>query len=432
MSSCPPHLAFIPADAQYLVMLAVMLAVALLTGQLTAGVREQAAEACRREERTRRLYRLAQDLAGSGSHWDAQRALDDFLQHTGYRAMLYLSNSAGEMTPLTAEPHLHAALLETVRRAEPLEADLADPALFLPLKASSRIGGVMVVTASGPASPPPTAERELFQVLASLIAITEERLHATEEVQASRDQITSERLRASILSALSHDLRTPLTALVAMTDSLVMADARPSASDQPTPMALAAIRDQARAIGHMVTNLLDMARLHSGRVRLRKEWQLFDDVIGASLRQLRASHPEQPVRTRLAEDLPLVEFDAVLMERVLCNLLENAVKYAGADQPIEVEAWPDGGWACLAVSDRGPGFPPQQLERCFDLFARGNPESSQPGVGLGLAICRAIVEAHGGDIRAENRAGGGARVILRLPLGAPPAFEEEEGEGGAA
>lgn len=426
----PPHLAFIPSEAQYLVMLAVMLAVALVTGHLTARTREQAIVACRREEQTRRLYQLGRDLAGAVTRWDTQRALDDYLRQTGYRGMLYLVDASGETLPVVEEAQLANTLRETIRRGEPVEGELAGPALFLPLGAQQRISGIMVVTVASPASAPPARESELFQAVASLVAIAVERLHAAEEVQVSRDQAASERLRASILSALSHDLRTPLTALVGMTDSLALSDSMQAgpARDRLSAEALTAIREQARTIGHMVTNLLDMARLQAGKVSLRKEWQLFDDVIGASLRQLRAAYPDRVVQVRLAPELPLIEFDAVLIERVLVNLLENAAKYAPADAPIEVEAWQDGPDACLAVSDHGPGFPPLRIDRMFGLFERGNAESSQPGVGLGLAICRAIVEAHGGTIRAENRGDGGARVVLRLPLGSPPAFEDDEGE----
>lgn len=426
----PPHLGFIPADAQYVVMLGVMLAVALTTAQLTARARENAVAACRHEEQTGHLYQLARDLAGASSRWDVQRALDDYLSHTGYRAVLYFPDADEPAVSAARATDFAGGLRETLRRAEAVEGDWAGPALCLPLKMPQRVSGVMVVTVSSPTVPPPAQERALFEVVASLAAIAVGRLQAAEEVQVSRDQIASERLRASVLSALSHDLRTPLAALAGMADTLAasggaQADAPDAAGFRET---LAAIRSQARSLGHMVANLLDMARLQADKVSLRKEWQLLDDVIGAALRQLRAVHPACPVRVRLAPEQPLVEFDAVLMERVLFNLLENAAKYAPGT-PIEIDVWQEGPDVCLAVDDRGPGFPPQHIERLFGLFERGAPESPCPGVGLGLAICRAIVEAHGGTIRAENRADGGARVTLRLPLGMPPAFEEEYGWG---
>lgn len=395
----PPHLDFVPTDAQYIVMLVVMLVVALMTGQLTAGAREQADLACMREEQTRRLYQLARTLAGARSPWDVQAALDGYLDHSGYRAMLDFHAGSGGGDGGSADAM----------------------ALRLPLGADGR--GDMVVAALGPASAPPAREREAFEVVASLVAIAVERLHDAEELQVSRDEAASERLRASILSALSHDLRTPLTALVGMADSLAYSD-----EQAPSPEKLTSIREQARAIGHMVANLLDMARLQAGKVSLRKEWQLLDDLVGTCLRQLRATHPEHPARVRLAPDLPLVEFDAMLMERVLGNLLENAAKYAPAGTTIEVEAWVADRLACLAVSDRGPGFPIRSLERMFSPFERGQPESASPGVGLGLAICRTIVEAHGGDIGAGNRPDGGARVVVRLPLGTPPAFDEDDAD----
>jgi len=421
----PPHLGFIPSDAQYVVMLGVMLAVALLTAQLTARARENAIAACRREEQTNHLYQLARDLAGTLSRWDTQRALDDFLERTGYRAVLHFVEPGGPVR----ETHLAESLQAAFRQGRPLE-DGAAPTLFLPFRGAHGASGVMVVTSVGNAVPPPVQESELFRAIASLVAIAVERLNAAEEVQASRDQIASERLRASVLSALSHDLRTPLTALIGMADALAISQPPPAGAAQAASSgeALTAIRDQARSIGHMVTNLLDMARLQAGGFSLRKAWQLFGDVVGASLRQLRAAYPGRRVQVALPPDLPLVEFDAVLMERVVFNLLENAAKYAPDDRPIEVRAWLEDGKACLAVCDDGPGFPAQRIDRMFDLFERGNAESSRSGVGLGLAICRAIVEAHGGTIRAENRAAGGACVALRLPLGMPPSFEEEEEE----
>jgi two-component system, OmpR family, sensor histidine kinase KdpD len=179
-----------------------------------------------------------------------------------------------------------------------------------------------------------------------------------------------------------------------------------------------------------VTNLLDMARLHAGPVKLHREWQLLEEAVGASTRALGPALAGHEVRIDLAPDLPLVEFDAVLIERVLCNLLDNAAKYAPAGTAIEISARREGAVARIAVCDRGPGFPPGRQDELFGMFRRGAPESAKPGAGLGLAICRTIVEAHGGDITAVNRDGGGACVAFTLPLGTPPAIDEEPGAAG--
>jgi two-component system sensor histidine kinase KdpD len=160
---------------------------------------------------------------------------------------------------------------------------------------------------------------------------------------------------------------------------------------------------------------------------LRKDWRLFEDVIGSAIKLLKPALSQHPVKVTLSPDMPLVEFDDVLLERVLCNLLENAAKYSPDTQAIEVHGFVDGDAACIAVRDHGQGFPEGQMERLFRMFARGESESSTPGVGLGLAICRAIVEAHGGTIAASNHQEGGACVTLCLPLGNPPTVEPEQG-----
>lgn len=417
----PPHLAFIPEDLQYLVTLLVMLAVALVTAQLTAGLQEQAAIACSRERQTQRLYRLARDLAGSESRWDVQRALDAFFASSGYRALLYLSHE--EMPQPVAAQAPDGLIEETLRREEPTEAGDGS-ALLLPLCVPAHAIGVMVVTRATHDAPGPVRQKEMLLIVASLIAIGIERLRHVECAQERLVQAAAERLRGSILSALSHDLRTPLTALVGLADSLVLA---PGAAHEQTRETAAAIRDQARAMSSLLANLLDMARLQTGKVALRKEWQFFDDVISSSVRLLRLSFFDHPVRVRLSPQAPLVEFDAVLMERVVWNLLENAVKYSAEGSAIEVSTFVEGESACLAVCDRGQGFAANRIDEVFEMFVRGNPESAKAGVGLGLAIARTIVEAHGGTIRAENRPGGGACVTVRLPMGTPPPIEEEEG-----
>jgi two-component system sensor histidine kinase KdpD len=236
-------------------------------------------------------------------------------------------------------------------------------------------------------------------------------------------QVVSERLRSSILSALSHDVRTPLTALVGLADSLALAKpVLPQAQRESAE----AIRDQALQLSGMVGNLLDMARLNAGGVKFRKEWQPLEEVVGSSIKLLGKALARHVVSVRLPADLPLLEFDAVLIERVLCNLLENAAKYSPPGTSIVVSARQLGGLVEISVCDRGPGIAPGQDADIFAMFVRGRRESAQPGVGLGLAICRAIVEAHGGSIVAAGAAGGGACFSFTLPVGTPPTVEDEE------
>jgi len=192
-----------------------------------------------------------------------------------------------------------------------------------------------------------------------------------------------------------------------------------------------AIREQAARLNGMVSNLLDMARLRAGRVKPRREWQLLEEVAGASVQLLSHTLADRRVTIDVPPGMPLIEFDAVLIERVFCNLLENAAKYSPAGTPIAIAARLTDGYAHVSVIDEGPGFPEGRHEELFGMFVRGVAESSAPGAGLGLAICRAIVEAHGGAIHAENRAAGGAQVTFTLPLGTPPRIEEEPEPGTA-
>jgi two-component system sensor histidine kinase KdpD len=238
-------------------------------------------------------------------------------------------------------------------------------------------------------------------------------------------EMESERLRNALLGAISHDVRTPLTALIALAESLQTLPPEAHAE------AARAIVAQAHELHALVSNLLDMARLESGiaggAVNLRRDWQSVEEVVGSAIRAARTSLGDTVVQTALAADLPLVEFDAVLIERVLVNLLENATKYGTA--PIVVGARAEPGTLVLTVCDHGPGLPAALLgheQKLFDKFTRGEAESATPGVGLGLAICKAVVSAHGGDIAAGNALGGGAEFTVTLPRREPPESAEAQ------
>jgi two-component system sensor histidine kinase KdpD len=187
-----------------------------------------------------------------------------------------------------------------------------------------------------------------------------------------------------------------------------------------------ALRDEARRMSTLVANLLDMARIQSGGVKLNLQWQMVEETIGSALRICRWQLGARTVDTRIPRGLPLVRFDATLLERVLCNLLENAGKYTPPEAHVTVAARAQDGLLVVAVCDDGPGLPAGREDALFEKFVRGRQESSISGVGLGLAICRAIVEAHGGSMRAFNRPDAGACFELSLPLGEPPPLPDPE------
>ncbi len=437
----PPRFTFVVNDGQYLVTFAVMLVVAIITGRLTAGLRRRADESANEEKNARALSEMARDLSGALTLVQVTEITRNFL----YRLLkakgdILLCDKAGELRPdtttgspaLIIEPRLAVVAYEQCHPVEcSLLAESGYAALYLPLKAPMRMRGVIAVASDESSPDVLPAQRARLETMASLVAIAVERIHYVDVAQRTQVQIVSERLRSSILSALSHDLRTPLTALVGLADSLVVC--KPPLNITARESAVA-IREQAERLAGLVGNLLDMARLHAGDVTLHKEWQPIEEVIGSSIKLLGRALAEHPVKVAQADNPPLVEFDAVLIERVFCNLLENAAKYSPPGSAIEIGVMTHSDRMEIAVSDHGPGFSREDDATLFDMFVRGETESAKPGVGLGLAICRAIVEAHDGSIAAANRAQGGACFTFTLPLGEPPIIEEEvlpTGEGGA-
>ena len=422
----PPRFTFAISDVQYLVAFGVMLAVGLITGHLTAGLRFQAHVAARRESRTRALYEFARALSGVLQTDQIQEATRDAIGRTfGARTVLLVPDAAGRVA--VAGDDAIAALDTGIAQwafdhgaSAGMGTDTlpGSPVFYLPLVAPMRTRGVLAIEAATPHWLTAPEQRQQLDTFAALAAIALERVHYIEVAQDALVRIESERLRNSLLAALSHDLRTPLTSLMAQAEAL--AGSTPPLAAGQRAMA-DALREETVRMGRLVTNLLDMARIESGDVKLRLQWQPVEEVIGSALAASRAALAGHVVATRVPADLPLVQYDAVLVERVLSNLLENAGKYTPPGSTVTVAAEQHGQWLNVAVTDDGPGLPPGQEEAVFEKFTRGERESAKPGVGLGLAICRAIVGAHGGTIRAANRPGGGAAFTFTLPVGTPPA-----------
>lgn len=435
----PPRFSFAVNDAQYLVTFAVMLVVALIIGQLTTALKRRADEArsCATEQTN--LYGLARVLAGALTLQQTVEATRGFvLQQLGARTAVLLPDAVGELqlasgddagdgdVPLSNTERTAArAVHNSGHKIDRHELGCDDgERMLLPLVGATRNRGVLLVSAPAESRTRLADHDFLLGAVASLLAAAIERLHYVEVANRSELEVQAERLRSGILAALSHDVRTPLTAMYGLADTLVSDHAITTIPARETAIAL---RDQALQLNGMVTNLLDMARMQAGKVALRREWQPLDEVVGASIRFTAPALKARKVIVNLAPGLPLINIDAVLIERVLCNLLENATKYSleNADIKLDASVSVSDKHIEVSVSNQGKGFPPDRLEQVFTLFERGELEGHSSGMGVGLAICRAIVEAHGGRIHASNLASGGARVTFVLPLGTPPPIDLE-------
>jgi two-component system sensor histidine kinase KdpD len=429
----PPRLSFAVSDVQYLLTFFIMLAVGLITGQLTAGLRFQARVASHREERTGSLYEFARDLSGAVQVEQVVKISDESIQRT-FRASaaLLLPDAGGRL--LATGPAAGAGLTVEIGTAQ-WAFDRGQPAgfgtdtlpgsevLYIPLRAPTKARGVLAVKAHNRRMLRIPEQRQLLDTFAALIAIALERVHYVGVAQDALLRMESERLRNSLLAALSHDLRTPLTVLVGLAESLALTAPKLSGAQMETAQA---IQDEAHRMSTLVSNLLDMARIESGEVKLNLQWQPLEEVVGAALEAARGMLQRHSVVVQLPRDLPLVKFDAVLIERVLVNLFENVSKYTPPGSTVTLSAQVIGDQLSVSVADNGPGLPAGREEAVFQKFTRGERESSTPGVGLGLAICRAIVESHQGKITGSARPGGGAIFTFTLPLGHPPPTLEPE------
>lgn len=428
----PPRFSFAVSDVQYILTFIIMLAVGLITGQLTAGLRFQARVAAHREERAGSLYEIARDLSGAVQIDQVVRISDASIERT-FRASaaLLLPNATGRLA-VTA-PRTETALNVDIGIAQwafdkgqqagfGTDTLPGSEVLYIPLRAPAQARGVLAVKARNRRLLRIPEQRQLLDTFAALIAIALERVHYVEVAQDALVRMESERLRNSLLAALSHDLRTPLTVLVGLAESLTLT--KPPLSPAQFESA-EAIQDEARRMSTLVSNLLDMARIESGEVKLNLQWQPLEEVAGAALNATQGMLKQHLVEVHLPRELPLVRIDALLIERVLVNLLENASKYTPPGSKIMLTAEVNADQLSVSVSDNGPGLPAGREEAVFQKFTRGDRESATPGVGLGLSICRAIVESHQGKIVAARRPGGGARFTFTLPLGQPPMAAQE-------
>ena len=433
----PPRFSFAVTDVQYLVTFAVMLGVGMLIGQLTANLRFAASVSASRERRAHALFELTRDLSAALQTVQVLELGEAAVTRTfGGLARVFITDAQdhlelGGKLPEGLDASIADWCFHHGQRAGLATATLpSNPWHYVPLQAPMRIRGVLALQPAQARWLLIPEQVQQLETLARQIAIALERVHYVDVAQSAVVQMESERLRNTLLAAMSHDVRTPLTALIGQAETLEQLG--PLSAEQRATVQ--SIGHEARELSALVGNLLDMARLESGQVQLRRDWQSVEEVVGSAIRCARHSLGSLEVQTDLPRELPLVEFDAAMIERVLVNLLENAAKY-GVASPLHVPA------ICVSarvtvntleikVRDFGPGLPSSSLgheHTLFDKFTRGQTESSTRGVGLGLAICKAIVEAHKGKISATQADGGGAEFGISLPRSTPPAsFEDQD------
>ena len=421
----PDYYSFSLANTEYAITLVVMLLVSILISSLTSRIRYQARVASQQERQTAALYEMSRNLTTKLSLAELlQEAVEQISRTFDSQVTILMPDGPGKLAPQRRQPfpddygsemlvanwvyrygHFAGLGTKTLPKAR---------GFYLPLRASQKMIGVLRLEPTQPNKMIELKSLRFLEALGSQVALAIEREHLSQQAQQAQVQIEAERLRNALLSSVSHDLRTPLTVIAGSASSLLEGE---TTLDSPTKAELTqTIYEEANSLDRLVHNLLEMSRLQSGEIKINQEWHVLEEVIGCALAQLETQLQDHPVSISLPTDLPLVRIDALLMERVFINLLENAIKYTPPERPrwkfrvgspIRNSWWP---WRI--------GVPACRWDRrsAFSKnFTRCSPGSAR-GAGLGLTICRSIIEAHGGHIWAANRPDGGARFSFTIPL----------------
>jgi two-component system sensor histidine kinase KdpD len=422
----PPRYTFAISDGQYFVTFAVMLIIAMVIANLMASIRQQTRVAGARERRTALLYAMSRELGATrGLSSLAQVAVSHVAEVFQCKAVILLPDDTGKLQyprdPRSSVSFRRADLAVAQWVADHghragLGSDTlaAAPGLYLPLGDERQRLGVLAVLPGNQRRVLLPEQRHLLETFAGQIGLALERAGLAEAAEAASLDAERESLRNTLLASISHDLRTPLAVMAGAGSTLAE---RGATLDETTRTSLArSIEVKAREMSDLVSNVLDLMRFESGQVVLRTEWETLDDLLGAALHAVEQQLDKHAVDLRLPADLPPVLVDAKLIVQVLTNLLDNIAKYTPAGTHVWVSAVTEGKLVRVLIDDDGPGLPPGNPARLFDKFQRGDEEGAIVGVGLGLAICQAIIRAHGGEIEAHRRSPVGARFEFTLPV----------------
>ena len=425
----PPLYTFTVGDPENVLALFFFLIVAVIVSNLTVRTRTQVVTARLRAKTTAELYAFSRKVAGIGD-------LDDLLWATAYqissmlkvRTVLLMPAKEGDGLDVASgyppEDQLDSADMAAARwtwehnRPAGRGADTlpGGKRLFLPLRTESGPVGVLGIDRDVPGPLLTPDERRLLDALCDQGAVAIERIALAKGLDEARVLAETERLRAALLTSISHDLRTPLASILGTVSSLRSFPERYGTAEREE--LLTTLQDEAERLNRFVSNLLDMTRIESGAIELKLELIDAAEIVGAALQRAGNVLAGHRVEVAIEPELPMLRLDAVLFEQVLFNLLDNAAKYSPAGSRIDIRATRDGELVEIEVVDEGPGIPPADFERIFDKFYRVHAQDRRrAGTGLGLAICRGFVEALGGWIVARNRRDrSGAVLTIRMPV----------------
>lgn len=430
----PPFGTFDVHDTAYFLTFAMMFVVAIVMTGLTARIREAAGEAEARERRTATLYEMSREL---GNATDSRGVAETIERHLGLAVRGEAAFAPADPvhppdgltfpdSPLFAEPRARDAARWVQAWDLPAGSTTSEfgdlPLLFFPVRAALTRHGVVAVRGTS-LEGLGLADRRTLELLVRQAALALERLALAEQRETAEVAAEAERLRATLLSSISHDLRTPLASIEGSGTALLEGD--PALSAVGRRDLLETIVEEAQRMTRMVNNLLDMVRVEAGAVTTRRSWVPIEEVIGVARLRLDAQLADHPVEVRLPAEPLLAPIDELLIEQVLVNLLENAARYTPPGTPVTIAGWRAGTEVVIEVADRGPGIPVGEEEAVFRKFyrlggTRGANDGRSAGTGLGLAICRGVVMAHGGRIWVEPHVGGGAAFRIALPANSPP------------
>ena len=420
-----PYFSFSVNDSQYLVTFIAMLTVGILISNLMANVSSQAKVASHRERRALVLYAMSRDMtAGQNEEEILRSAVHHLYTEFSSQNVILFPDSNGRIiypsSPSLPES-LHAADLSVAQwvmdhneiAGQGTHTLPGAEAVYFPLSIKTSTLGVLVLLPVNLRRIFLPEQKKLLETFLGQIAQAISRVRLTEQARTAQVEIEAERLRNSLLSSISHDLRTPLNTIVGSASTLVEEDQALQAEDKLE--LCRAIYDEGLRMASLVNNILDMAKLDAGAVELNKQDTPLEEIISTVLTRLQKRLTERQVTVKLPPGMPMLYADALMIEQVLINLLENVLRYTPEQSPIDISAKTSETTIDIAITDQGPGIPVGLEDKLFEKFYRVHHEAAQSGVGLGLSICKAIVMAHGGSIHAQNRIGGGAVFSFSLP-----------------